>query len=163
MKRLLGSLVSLFCLGFVAPLSALTPVGGLVLYSTSAYVGQISSGQYLSFDIPTIYVADIELRVVDVNTNQVVHSIAYYWDYGQQGEPGPQIDFGYNDVYGLDGEYRVELDLLCPDFATSTYQPQVMYTGYYDAAAGHGSLYIDVGADQSDVWSWGGAAIMVNQ
>lgn len=168
MKKIFGSLVLFFSLGLLAPVFAnLTPGGGLVVLSTSVDIGYLSPDHMLTFDLMTVEVADVEIRVVDVATNQVVTTVGNAWDYytGQAYSTNPACI----DITGLaSGNYRVEMDLRFPDYATPPYQPYPgspfwwLFTNYFDPYTGYGAIYIDVGANQSDVFSWGGASLIVS-
>ncbi|MGC4074203.1 MAG: hypothetical protein QM760_17170 [Nibricoccus sp.] len=166
MKQLLRA-VAVLSLCFAAPLFAnLTAGGGLIVLSTSTNIGTISSGQTLTLDLVTVEVADLEIRVVNTANNQVVATAGNAWNY----YTGQSYNTNYEsiDITGLpSGSYRVDMDLRFPDYATSPYQPYPgspfwwMLTNYFDTYSGYGAIYIDVGASQSDVWSWGGASLIV--
>ena len=177
MKRVFSALVLFVSVGFSTPLFAvLTPGGGLTLLSTWTDLGHLSSTQTLSLDLVTAQVADIEIRVVNVNTNEVVAQIGKIWYYDTQtpsiangGGNYPVIvtvgPSGGQDIVNIthlpDGDYRVELDMLFPDYWGSYLFVWHQPTAYFDPYSGYGALYLDVGANQSDVWSWGGAGLIV--
>ncbi len=159
MKSVLRSLVALCSLGLAAPLlhANLTPGSGEVLYSTATYVGSISPGQTLILDLPQETEAKVEMRVVNDATNQVVRSVIFSEDLESAGAPY----YENVEVTGLNGSYRVEIDLVCPDYSTSTFTPWHQFVTYFDAQSGYGCCAIDVGASVSDVRSWGGANLIV--
>lgn len=159
MKTILRSLVAICSLGLASSLlhANLTPGSGEVLYSAATYVGSIGPGQTLILDLPQETEAKVEMRVVNSATNQVVYSTVFSEDLESTGAPY----YENVEVTGLNGNYRVEIDLVCPDYASSTFTPWYQYVTYFDAQTGSGCCAIDVGASVSDVWSWGGANLIV--
>lgn len=163
MKKFL-SILFLFCsVGCVAPLiaqSTLSPGGGLTMLNTSTYIGAISSSNTLSLDLVTAYVADIEMDVVNVDTNEVVYVYTINGISTPQPMNGLQPCIDITDIPA--GNYRVDLYMLVPDYwGYVSMNTWWQATNYFDPYSGYGGCYIDVGASESDVWSWGGAGLIL--
>lgn len=172
------SLASLafFSVGCASSLfGTLTSGGGLVLLSTSVNVGPISSTQTLTLDMMAAETADVEIRVVNIATSQVVAGVTKIWNYqtqnpgnaywsnGSEATPvsiSSELGQDFVDITSIPaGNYRVELDVLLPDYWASYPETWWLSTNTFNGE--HGSLYIDVGASVSDVWSWGGAGLIL--
>jgi hypothetical protein len=161
MKKTLSTLAVLFSLSFLTPLFATIPAGGgLTTLTTSTYIGNISAGQTLTLDLMTAQVADVEMRLVNVVTNEIVYQVDKYWDY-YSGTGSPQESIDITNI--PEGIYRVELDMVFPDYIGP--YPGTMFwwqpSTYFDPYSGYGACYLDVGANESDVWSWGGAGLIL--
>lgn len=177
MKKILAAFILFVSVGLLSPLFAdLTPYPGLVVLHTSTQIGHLSSRQTLSFDLVTAQTADIEMRVVNEVTNEVVAVVGKTWDYENQapnngggGGSGSIITTAESswgqDIINMtnfpDGVYRVELDLQCPDYWAPFRNTWSQASNYFNPSSGYGALYFDVGANESDVWSWGGAGLIV--
>jgi len=177
MKKNLIAFVLLLSFGLSFPAFAnITPYPGLVILHTSTPIGHLSSSQTLSFDLVTAQTADIEMRVVNQTTNEVVAVVTKTWDYDNQcpniggGGGTGFIEVTNESTFGQDivnmtnfpeGIYRIELDLQCPDYWAPHPLTRTQLDNYFNPVTGYGALYIDVGANESDVWSWGGAGLIV--
>ena len=166
--------LALLAIGCVSPaVAALTQGDGLVLLNTSTQIGAVGASQTLTLDLMTAEVGDVEMRVVNTTTNQAAVVITKLWDFSQyaprvaswsNGAAGVAVSISSGagqdivDITGIPaGDYRIELDMLVPDYWSTQPNTWHLFTNYFNGS--YGALFIDVGADISDVWSWGGASI----
>jgi|GEM_PF-2336036 len=162
-KSLLSAFALLMSVLVVAPLRAtLTPSDGMFVRSTSANLGSIVSGQTVLFDLVRVYRADAEITLINNDTNQPVAQFLKTWNYGSDsanatggGATGGlpiNVSMQNNSDYDMivldgvpEGNYRVNMDVLAPDYSPDTQESDY---GYFDSYGdfGYGFIGIDMGS-----------------
>lgn len=163
-KSLLSAFGLLMSVVIVSPLSAtLSPHDGLYIRNTSSDLGHITATQTLLLDLVQVYRADAEITLIDSDTNQPVAQFLKTWDYGANAANGTgggaaenssiQVAIYNSSDYDMvvldgipEGNYRVNLDVLAPDYSPDL---QEATYGYFDNYGdfGYGYVGVDMGSE----------------